>query len=62
MGGGRIKKCFPEVSLSDNKLDILDNFPSDGNEFPTASKKVNQKAQGKKVSDGGPYVPPPPVI
>ena len=41
------------------------NFPNDGSIFPTASKKINQEAQGENNLAGGrgvPYVPTPPDI
>ena len=54
VGGGRVKKSvFLKYLLLNSNLDILDNFPNDGTIFPTASKKINQKAQGKKKLAGG---------
>jgi hypothetical protein len=49
VGGGRGKKSvFLKYLNLNSKFSILDNFPNDGSIFPTASKKINQKAQGKK--------------
>ena len=60
VGGGRVKNSvFLKYLLLNSKLDILDEFPNDRTVFPTASKKNNQKAQGKKKLARGPYVPPP---
>ena len=52
------KSVFLKNLLLNSKLDILDNFANDGTVFPTASKKINQKAHGKTRQRGGPYVPP----
>ena len=52
------KKCFLKYLNLNSKFSILGNFPNDGSIFPTASKKINQKAQGKKKLAGeGAYVP-----
>ena len=54
VGGGRAKKSvFLKYLNLNSKVDILDNFPNDGTIFPTTSKKINQKAQGKKKLAGG---------
>ena len=49
VGGGRAKKVFVLKYLNlDNTFSILDSFSNDGGILSTASKKINQKAQGKK--------------
>ena len=53
-----LKSVFLKYLFLNSKLDILDNFPNDGTVFPTASKKINQKAQCK-TKLGGTYVPSP---
>ena len=55
------KSVFLKYLLLNGKLGILDNFHNDGTVFSPASKKTNQKAQGKKKLARGEraYVPTP---
>ena len=52
------KSVFLKYLLLNSKLGIFDIFPKDGTVFSTASKKISQKLKAKKVSNGGPHVPP----
>ena len=57
------KSVFWKYLSLNSKFSVLNKFPWMGSRFPTEWKKINQKAQGKKVSGGeGAYVPPHLVV
>ena len=48
VGGGGTKSIFVKYLNLNSKLKILNNFPNVGGNFPTNSKRNNQKARRKK--------------